>query len=100
MLNKFFGVLVVSVTLLCGSISLTSTAYAQQQGEVPGQSLGISSDSDLWRFVRTGNAGSTQMKDELAAVTVPFFLNAGLKVGILEISALYGCSSLLIIIST
>jgi len=70
MLNKLFGVVVVLVALLCGSVSLTSTAFAQQQGEVPGQSLGISSDSDLWRFVRTGNAGSTQMKDELAAVMI------------------------------
>ena len=70
MLNKLFGVLFVVVALLCGSVSFTSTTYAQQQGEVPGQSLGISSDSDLWRFVRTGNAGSTQMKDELAAVMI------------------------------
>ena len=70
MFNKFFGVLIVSVALLCGSVSITSTAYAQQQGKVPGQSLGINSDSDLWRFVRTGNAGSTQMKDELAAVMI------------------------------
>ena len=70
MLNKLFGVVVVLVALLCGSVSFTSTTFAQQQGEVPGQSLGISSDSDLWRFVRTGNAGSTQMKDELAAVMI------------------------------
>ena len=70
MLNKLFGVVLVLVALLCGSVSFTSTTYAQQQGEVPGQSLGISSDSDLWRFVRTGNAGSTQMKDELAAVMI------------------------------
>ena len=51
-------------------MTFVTPAYAQQQGEVPGQSLGLNSDSDLWRFVRTGNAGSTQMKDELAAVMI------------------------------
>ena len=67
MLNKLFSVLVVLVVLLCGTFNFIPASHAQQQGEVPGQSLGINSDSDLWRFVRTGNAGSTQMKDELAA---------------------------------
>jgi len=43
---------------------------AQTNGEVPGTALGIKSDTDLWRFVRTGNAGSTQMKDELSAVMI------------------------------
>ena len=37
---------------------------------MPGEALGLNSDTDLWRFVRTGNAGSTQMKDELAAVMI------------------------------
>ena len=56
--------------LVCGIAGLTHTASAQQDGAVPGDSLGINSDSDLWRFVRTGNAGSSQMKDELAAVMI------------------------------
>ena len=34
------------------------------------QSLGLSSVSDLWRYVRTGNAGSTHMKNELSAVMI------------------------------
>ena len=38
--------------------------------KVPGQALGINSDADLWRFVRTGNAGSVSMKDELGAVMI------------------------------
>ena len=56
--------------LVCGIAGLTHNASAQQDGAVPGDSLGINSDSDLWRFVRTGNAGSSQMKDELAAVMI------------------------------
>jgi formate dehydrogenase subunit gamma len=70
MLIRFFSALVVLAALFCGSVTFVTPAYAQQQGEVPGQSLGLNSDSDLWRFVRTGNAGSTQMKDELAAVMI------------------------------
>jgi len=49
---------------------LAPAAIAQQSGEVPGQALGINSDADLWRFVRTGNAGSVSMKDELGAVMI------------------------------
>ena len=41
----------------------------------------------------------SEMDEEFAAVTVPFFLKAGLRVGIFVISDLKGCSSLLIIIS-
>jgi formate dehydrogenase subunit gamma len=37
---------------------------------VPGTALGIKSDADLWRFVRPGTAGSTQMKGELSAVMI------------------------------
>ena len=70
MLTRFLGAFVVLVTLFCASVIATTPVYAQQKGEVPGQSLGLNSDSDLWRFVRTGNAGSTQMKDELAAVMI------------------------------
>ena len=70
MLTRFLGAFVVLVTLFCASVITTTPVYAQQKGEVPGQSLGLNSDSDLWRFVRTGNAGSTQMKDELAAVMI------------------------------
>jgi formate dehydrogenase subunit gamma len=56
--------------LVCGIAGLPENVSAQQGGAVPGESLGINSDTDLWRFVRTGNAGSTQMKDELAAVMI------------------------------
>ena len=70
MLNRYFSIMVILAALLSGTASLSTPVQAQQQGEVPGQSLGLSSDSDLWRYVRTGNAGSTQMKDELSAVMI------------------------------
>ena len=47
MLNKYFSVLVILVALLCGSVNLSTPGHAQQQGEVPGQSLGLKSDTDL-----------------------------------------------------
>jgi formate dehydrogenase subunit gamma len=70
MLIKYFGVLVILAVFVCTSIGLVTPSEAQQKGEVPGQSLGLNSDADLWRFVRTGNAGSTQMKDELSGIMI------------------------------
>ena len=70
MLNRYFSIMVILAALLSVTAGLSTPVQAQQQGEVPGQSLGLSSDSDLWRYVRTGNAGSTQMKNELSAVMI------------------------------
>ncbi len=70
MLRKYLGVLTIFAALLIGATGAVTPAMAQTNGEVPGTALGIKSDSDLWRFVRTGNAGSTQMKDELSAVMI------------------------------
>ena len=70
MLNRYFSIMVILAALLSGTAGLSTPVQAQQQGEVPGQSLGLNSDSDLWRYVRTGNAGSTQMKNELSAVMI------------------------------
>ena len=50
--------------------SNSNTALAQEKGMVPGNALGLKSDADLWRYVRTGKAGSTQMKDELASIMI------------------------------
>jgi len=65
-----FRLLALLAVLFCGATTLPTDAVAQQAGAVPGDALGLNSDSDLWRFVRTGNAGSTQMKNELAAVMI------------------------------
>ena len=70
MLRKYLGVLAILATLFIGTTGNVTPAKAQTNGEVPGTALGIKSDTDLWRFVRTGNAGSTQMKDELSAVMI------------------------------
>ena len=34
-------------------LSNSNTSVAQVKGEVPGKSLGLKSDADLWRYVRT-----------------------------------------------
>lgn len=48
----------------------SNVAVAQTAGEVPGQSLGVSSDADLWRYIRQGNDGNTQIKNELAKIMI------------------------------
>ena len=70
MFQRYLSVLVVLVTLSIGSFSTLTPVIAQTKGEVPGAALGIKSDSDLWRYVRTGNAGTSQMKNELAGVMI------------------------------
>jgi len=70
MFHKYFGMLAIVATLFCGMVGMSVPVAAQQMGEVPGQTLGVNSDADLWRYVRTGNAGSTQMKNELSAVMI------------------------------
>jgi formate dehydrogenase subunit gamma len=70
MLRKYLGVLAILAAMFVGAIGTVAPAIAQTNGEVPGTALGIKSDTDLWRFVRTGNAGSTQMKGELSAVMI------------------------------
>ena len=70
MLRNYLGVLAILAALFIGATGTVTPAMAQTNGEVPGTALGIKSDTDLWRFVRTGNAGSTQMKDELSAVMI------------------------------
>ncbi len=70
MFQKYLSVITILMALLIGSFGVVSSSVAQTKGEVPGSALGIKSDSDLWRYVRTGNAGTSQMKDELAAVMI------------------------------
>ena len=37
---------------------------------MPGSSLGFNSDADLWRYIREGNKGNTQLKNEMSAVMI------------------------------
>lgn len=66
---------IITVLGLLGLLSVavpgvTTTAVAQQDGKVPGQSLGLNSDADLWRLIRNVNSGDTQIKSELAEVMI------------------------------
>ena len=53
-----------------GSLSLGNPAAAQQEGNVPGNSLGAASDSELWKAVRNGDRGSVSIPDKQAGVMV------------------------------
>ena len=70
MLRRYLGIMAVLGIMFIGGVVNVAPVVAQSQGEVPGASLGIKSDTDLWRYVRTGNAGTSQMKNELAAVMI------------------------------
>ena len=61
-----------ALLMMVGFVSMGGgqPALAQTGGEVPGQTLGLNSDADLWRYIRQGNTGNTQMKNELAAVMI------------------------------
>lgn len=67
---RLASILVLSVLALFGVLPAIEPAQAQSKGAVPGEALGLNSDADLWRFIRNGNAGDTQMKDQLAAVMI------------------------------
>ena len=70
MIKKIIAGIMMVFLINIAIISNSNITMAQSKGEVPGQTLGLKSDADLWRFVRNGNTGSTQMKDELAAVMI------------------------------
>src|SRR3546814_13251682 len=56
--------------LLAGSPSLEPAAFAQQEGQVPGGSLGGESDADIWRAVRGGIQGTVSIPDKQAGVLI------------------------------
>ncbi len=59
----FFAIVFVALFVL--SVAPNS-ANAQQGGKVPGQSLGNSSNSELWRAVRKGTRGTVSTPDKQA----------------------------------
>ena len=61
------AVLGMAVQALPGAVG---PAMAQQDGQVPGNTLGLSSDADLWRYIRGGNAGNTQIQAEMSAIMI------------------------------
>jgi len=56
--------------LIGGSLLLDTTAVAQQPGSVPGDTLGSTSDSQLWRAVREGQAGQVSIPDANAGILI------------------------------
>ena len=59
------------VTIYCLKFSFNS--FSQTAGQVPGSSLGLNSDADLWRYIRQGNSGDSQigqLGSELSAVMI------------------------------
>jgi len=67
-----FGLVLVLVTVLLtdhGPFHATD-ATAQEQGQVPGSSLGSNSDADFWRAVREGDAGNVSGPNAQAGVMI------------------------------
>jgi formate dehydrogenase subunit gamma len=49
---------------------LSTAAFAQQTGEVPGESLGSASDADFWRAVREGEQFTVSIPDKKAGIMI------------------------------
>lgn len=78
MFRRSMTVALVAVVLAAGAMAFTgvsavvlsSPAAAQQQGEVPGGSLGSMSDAQMWRAIRGGVAGQVTIPDKKAGQLV------------------------------
>lgn len=55
---------------LAALFAAPEASFAQQGGQVPGQTLGSSSDSEMWRAVRGGIEGTVSIPDKQAGVLV------------------------------
>ncbi len=55
---------------LAGSVALDAPAAAQTSGKVPGNWSGSQSDAELWRAIRKGVKGKSDMRDPMAATLV------------------------------
>ena len=70
---RFAAALALAAGLGVATVDLpgfSSMALAQQGGEVPGQSLGTTSDGDFWRAVREGQQFTVSIPDKKAAVMI------------------------------
>jgi formate dehydrogenase subunit gamma len=66
---RLIGVLLVAGVLLAAAIDL-APASAQEQGRVPGQALGNTSDAELWRKVREGQNFTSSLPNPQAGVLI------------------------------
>ncbi len=55
---------------LTGAPSLRHDAYAQTSGNVPGDTLGNTSDADIWRAIRRGAQGDVSIQDKKAGIMI------------------------------
>ena len=65
--------ILLSLTLMLGALipsAMISDAVAQEQGQIPGSSLGNQSDADLWRALRQGEAGRVSGPNPQAGVMI------------------------------
>ena len=70
---RLAAMLVLTVGLGVAAVGLpglTGMALAQQAGEVPGQSLGNTSDEDFWRAVREGEQFTVSIPDKKSGVMI------------------------------
>lgn len=70
MLAVFAFVLAYGAAPSPQGIGLAAPAAAQQGGTVPGETLGATSDSEIWRAVRKGEPGTVSIPDRKAAVMI------------------------------
>ncbi len=71
--KMLFGIVPLGLALTLGAALMSdvvSEAAAQEQGRVPGSSLGSQSDADLWRALRNGEAGRVSGPDPQAGVLI------------------------------
>ncbi|MDH3699951.1 MAG: formate dehydrogenase subunit gamma [Alphaproteobacteria bacterium] len=66
----FAAALLIASAALIGSPHFSNPAAAQSSGQVPGQSLGNSSDAELWRAIRKGKQGNVSIQDKQAGVMI------------------------------
>jgi len=65
-----FLTMLLLVACLAGAAVQLAPAGAQEQGRVPGQSLGNTSDPDFWRAIRQGNPGTVSTPNPAAGVLI------------------------------
>jgi len=64
------AIVAYAVTIGLGGHLFLDGAAQAQQGAVPGQSLGATSDAEFWREMRHGKAGSVSIPDKMAAILI------------------------------
>ncbi|WP_119461924.1 formate dehydrogenase subunit gamma [Rhodospirillaceae bacterium SYSU D60014] len=65
-----FALACLVVAAVAGSLDFANPALAQQEGQVPGNTLGGNSDADIWRAIRQGEQGTVSIPNEQAGVLV------------------------------